>query len=96
MFVSSHLASGSSAEARCLPPDIWRLLQSGPRRLSPEIRTDLYLACSPRAGVKLSYGKSLELKLLCETHENGAESWMKVFIAEMCSIIMLITTTTNI
>ena len=78
MFVSCSV--GSSAllpppETAPQLPDIWSLLETRPRVTSPETRT---LPCSHRAGVKLRCGKRLEVKLLRERHENGAESWFKV------------------
>ena len=74
--------------------DIWDLLQSRPRHLWPESRTDVYLACSPTAGVKLRGNKTLEVKLRSRRNELGAEHWDKVggastYIAAV-NVIMLI------
>ena len=59
-------------------PDIWRILEVQPRPSPKPARTDVYVPCSPRSGVKLRYGRTLELKLRLENHDNGAEKWQKV------------------
>lgn len=60
--------------------DVWELLKARPRSDSPERRTDLYLACSAGAGVKLRSQKTLEVKLRTASHRCGAEQWGKVRI----------------
>ena len=66
--------------ASCLTEnyDIWRLLDCRPRTITPDTRTDVYIACSSVSGVKLRSGRSLEVKFRCDRHENGAEKWCKV------------------
>ena len=68
--------SGLDDEAEL--PDIWRLLDSKPWNSYPEVRTDVYFACSPRSGVKFRSGRNLEVKMRSEMHESGAEKWDKV------------------
>ena len=59
--------------------DIWHLLNCKLPTFSAEERTDVYVACSPRSGVKFrGSGKALEVKLRTETHESEAERWEKV------------------
>lgn len=58
--------------------DIWDLLNCKLRSSSAEVRTDVYVACSPRSGVKFRSGETLEVKLRTEIHESGAERWDKV------------------
>ena len=70
------LQDASSTPPRPLP-DIWRILDIRPRRSPQPVRTDVYVPCSPRSGVKLRYGQQLELKLRLERYENGAEKWLK-------------------
>lgn len=77
------LASSTSENSRAVP-DVWSLLDLIPRRRSPEVRTDVYVPCSSRSGVKLRSGKILEVKLRSERHENGAEMWLKVSTYPKC------------
>ena len=60
-------------------PDIWSLLQPRDRpRGSPERRSDVYIKCSPAAGLKVRGGRLIEVKLR-STREavQGTELWMK-------------------
>ena len=74
----------TSSEAHDSPnktglPDIWRLLHARPSSSSAaEVRTDVYVACTPRSGVKFRAGRTLEVKLRFELHDSGAERWEKV------------------
>lgn len=62
------------------PGDIWSLLGAKQPRAFTEHRTDVYLTCTARVGLKLR-GESqlLEVKIRKEKNEFGAENWQKVF-----------------
>ena len=74
----------TSSEAQDSPnktelPDIWRLLHARPSSsFAAEVRTNVYVSCTPRSGVKFRAGRSLEVKLRCELHDSGADRWEKV------------------
>ena len=59
--------------------DVWSLLQPRDRpRGSPERRSDVYIKCSPGAGLKVRGGRLIEVKLR-STREaaQGTELWTK-------------------
>jgi hypothetical protein len=82
-----HITAGDSWEWRVFFPaessdvlDVCSLLQLRDRpRGSPERRSDVYIKCTPGAGLKLRGGRLIEVKLR-STREaaQGTELWMKV------------------
>lgn len=60
--------------------DVWKLLRVHNPPKNTSIRTDIYMVATTKAGLKLRRKKALEVKLIGERHESGAESWRKVSI----------------
>ena len=60
--------------------DVWSLLQPRDRpRGSPERRSDIYIKCSPGAGLKVRGGRLIEVKLRSNRDDvQGTELWSKV------------------
>lgn len=77
---SAAVRPASQWDDTALLPDVWLLLDDGkPPMWTSKERTDLYLACTPRVGVKIRSGKTLELKLRSErSKKSGTERWHKV------------------
>ena len=60
-----------------LPSELWTLIGVSPARGEPD-RTDVYLTCTPGAGLKLRYGTQVEIKLRQAVCSDGTEAWKKV------------------
>ena len=60
--------------------DVWSLLQPRDRpRGSPERRSDVYIKCTPGAGLKVRGGSLIEVKLRSSREAvQGTELWKKV------------------
>ncbi len=71
-----------------LPSEMWSLIGVSPASREPD-RTDVYLTCTPGAGLKLRYGAEVEIKLRQATVSDGTEAWKKV--ADIDSVQPMIT-----
>lgn len=67
----------SVSSSNSLPGEIWPLIGLSPSKEEPE-RTDVYLTCTPGAGLKLRDGKEIEVKLRRAVADGEAEAWEKV------------------
>ena len=66
--------------------DVWSLLQPRDRpRGSPERRSDVYIKCTPGAGLKVRAGRLIEVKLRSTRDTvQGPELWKKVTKKNVC------------